>query len=99
MGVSERLAEGALRFSLGQAHLNGGRADRAAEHLREAVRHDPDYSAAWKLLGRALDANGQDEEAAAAFEQGIAVATGKGDRQAAKEMEVFLRRVRRRGDA
>ena len=69
------------------------RPDLAAMHLHEAVGHDPTYSAAWKLLGRALTAAGQDAEAMRAFEQGIAIAQDKGDRQAAKEMEVFLRRL------
>jgi hypothetical protein len=38
---------------------------------------------AWKLLGKALSEAGQPDEALAAYEQGIVVAEGRGDLQAA----------------
>ncbi|MDP3367170.1 MAG: tetratricopeptide repeat protein, partial [Pseudomonas sp.] len=41
-----------LRFGLGKAHLDGGNAVQAAEHLQRCVEFDPGYSAAWKLLGK-----------------------------------------------
>jgi len=82
-----------LRFSLGLQYLNGGEARRAVGHLREAVRQDPAYSAAWKLLGKALAATNDDEGAKAAYRSGIAAAEQRGDKQAAKEMTVFLRRL------
>lgn len=84
-----------LRFSLGMAHLNAGDAPRAAEHLRAAVAQDPGYSAAWKLLGKALAEVGAREEAIAAYTSGIAAAERNGDKQAAKEMTVFLRRLQK----
>lgn len=83
-----------LRFSLGHAYLEVDPA-RAALHLRRAVALDPDYSAAWKLLGRALSANAQAEAAKAAYRQGITTAERRGDVQAAKEMRVFLKRLER----
>jgi len=82
-----------LRFGLGQQYLNAGDAARAALHLREAVAQDPGYSAAWKLLGKALEGSGDREAASAAYRRGIAAAEEKGDKQAAKEMAVFLRRL------
>lgn len=82
-----------LRFSLGSEYLKAGDAVSAAEHLRHAVAHDPKYSAAWKLLGRALADSGALEEGLAAYRQGIAVAEARGDKQAAKEMGVFARRL------
>jgi predicted Zn-dependent protease len=84
-----------LRFSLGNEYLKAGDAASAAAHLREAVAKDPDYSAAWKLLGRSLAQSGSDAEALAAYERGIAVAEARGDKQAAKEMAVFARRLRK----
>ena len=84
-----------LRFGLGNAYLKAGDASRAAEHLREAVRHDPGYSAAWKSLGKALAESGRTDESVTAYEEGIRVAQGKGDLQAAKEMQVFLKRLRK----
>jgi Tfp pilus assembly protein PilF len=84
-----------LRFSLGNEYLKADDPARAAEHLARAVEHDPEYSAAWKLLGRALEARGDAADALAAYRQGIAVAERKGDKQAAKEMSVFARRIER----
>jgi cytochrome c-type biogenesis protein CcmH/NrfG len=60
------------------------------------VARDPNYSAAWKVLGQALAESGALAEAVAAYERGIAVAEARGDKQAAKEMTVFLRRIRKR---
>ena len=82
-----------LRFSLGSAYLQNAQAATAAEHLRKAIEFDSKYSAAWKLLAKALTQSGQTAQAKSAFEQGIAVAEQKGDIQAAKEMKVFLRRL------
>lgn len=82
-----------LRFSLGNEYLKQGDATQAAEHLQRAVEHDPKYSAAWKLLGKALTDSEAWPEALNAYQQGIAVAEARGDKQAAKEMTVFARRI------
>jgi Tfp pilus assembly protein PilF len=82
-----------LRFSLGNAYLKQGDTTNAALHLRRAVEHDPNYSAAWKLLGKALADGAALDEARMAYLQGIAVAEARGDKQAAKEMGVFVRRI------
>ena len=82
-----------LRFSLGNEYLKQGDAARAAGHLREAVRQDAKYSAAWKLLGKALAETGDAPGAMQAYRDGIATAEARGDKQAAKEMAVFLRRL------
>lgn len=85
-----------LRYSLGNEYLNAGDAATAALHLERAVGHDPDYSAAWKLLGKAHETLGQPDRARNAWEQGIAAANRKGDKQAEREMTVFLRRLLRK---
>ncbi len=82
-----------LRYSLGNAWLKAGEAAKAAAFLREAVGKDPGYSAAWKLLGKALDESGNAPEALQAFRDGIQAARSKGDKQAEKEMVVFARRI------
>lgn len=86
-----------LRFGLGKAHLDDGDPAQAAQHLRRCVEQDPLYSAAWKLLGKALLDTSDSAGAANAWEQGIAAAQQKGDKQAEREMTVFLRRLQRRG--
>jgi len=85
-----------LRFSLGGAYLKAGDYDRAVAHLAQAVACDPQYSAAWKLYGRALADAGRPQDAIAAFDSGIAVAEARGDIQAAKEMRVFRKRAEKR---
>jgi predicted Zn-dependent protease len=82
-----------LRFSLGNEYMKAGDAATAAAHLQVAIERDPGYSAAWKLLGKALADTGAVEQALAAYQKGIAVAEAKGDKQAAKEMMVFAKRI------
>jgi Tfp pilus assembly protein PilF len=82
-----------LRFSLGMQYLRSAQPERAVEHLRAAVSQDPGYSAAWKLLGKSLAESANPGEAMEAYRQGIAAAERKGDKQAAKEMTVFLKRL------
>ena len=82
-----------LRFSLGNALLADGDADAAIGELMRAIVFDPAYSAAWKLLGKACLASGDKAAAADAWRRGIAAASQRGDKQAEKEMTVFLRRL------
>lgn len=84
-----------LRFGLGQAYFKADHAQQAVEHLRQAVVHNPDYSAAWQLLGQALTALQQPEQALQAYESGIAAAQRRGDVQAGKVMQVFSKRLRK----
>lgn len=89
-----------LRYSLGIEWLKSGDPGKAAGYFREALAFDRNYSAAWKQLGKALYDHGQLPEALDAYRQGIAVATAKGDLQAAKEMTVFAKRIaRQQGNA
>ena len=81
-----------LRFSLGNAWLATD-PGKAAAYYRDAVTRDAQFTAAWKGLGKALAAAGQPQDAISAWRQGIAVAEGRGDIQAAKEMKVFARRA------
>ena len=85
-----------LRFSLGIEYSKLENAEKAIEHLRQAVARDPGYSAAWRALGKALDSAGRSGEALAAYRDGIAAAQKKGDKQAQKEMAVFARRIEKK---
>lgn len=84
-----------LRFSLGNEYLKAGEPAKAGDCYRDAVTRDPQYSAAWKALGKALAEAGNHAGALTAYEQGITVAEAKGDIQAAKEMTVFAKRIRK----
>lgn len=84
-----------LRFSLANALHAAGDVAAAAESCRAALAFDPDYSAAWKLLGKLCVELDDTAGAIAAYERGIAAAARRGDKQAQKEMSVFLKRLRR----
>lgn len=83
-----------LRYGLGNEYFKSGQFERAIEHLRMSVKHDPNYSAAWKQLGKAMTSAGRNDDAIHAYENGIRAAGQKGDLQAAKEMTVFLKRLK-----
>jgi Tfp pilus assembly protein PilF len=82
-----------LRFALGSEYLKLGEAAKAVSHLSMAVTLDPDYSAAWKLLGRAQIQAGLGVDAIASYERGIEAACRGGDQQAEREMRIFLKRL------
>ena len=84
-----------LRYSLGNEFLKANDAASAAAHLERAVELDPAYSAAWKLLGKAKQASGDLDGARMAWQRGLDAAAAKGDKQAEKEMAVFLKRLAR----
>ena len=84
-----------LRLALASRYLDAGDTDAAVRHAETAVRLDPEYSAAWKALGRALAAAGRAADALNAYERGAKVAERRGDQQAAKEMRVFSKRLQR----
>lgn len=83
-----------LRFGLAQALLKQGDFSAAIEHLLKALDFDAEYSAAFKLLGKAYASSDQPQLAVDTYEKGIKIAETKGDIQAAKEMKVFLKRLK-----
>ena len=84
-----------LRFGLGQALLKQGDTIAAIEHFQKALEFDAEYSAAQKLLGKAYMQSDQVPLAIETYERGIKIAETKGDIQAAKEMKVFLKRIKK----
>ena len=82
-----------LRFGLGQAMLKDNQPQEAIIHLKKTIEFDPNYSAGWKLLGKAYVAASQKAKAIDAYQEGIRVAEIKKDIQAVKEMKVFLKRL------
>ena len=83
-------------YSLGNELFKEGDYVEARDHLRRAVEHKPDYSVAYRTLGRAHFELGEDAEARRAFEEGRRVAEANGDLQTAKEIGVFERRLEKR---
>lgn len=82
-----------LRLSLAGALQERGELDDALTHLQSAVQQDPHYTAAWKSLGKLQMERGDTDGARQAWQQGVEVARQRGDKQAQKEMQVFLKRL------
>lgn len=88
-------------YSLGNELFKEKKYDEAREYLGRAVRNKPDYSVAYRMLGRTLYELGEDTEARRVFTEGREVAERNGDLQTVKEINVFVRRLdkRERGEA
>ncbi|HET6203467.1 MAG TPA: tetratricopeptide repeat protein [Planctomycetota bacterium] len=93
--LAQEPADPLLRMGLGLALLESGDAEGARAELAEAVRLKPDYAAAYREWGRALEGAGRPGEAAEVWARGAEVARATGDLQAGREMEVFLKRLAR----
>lgn len=85
-----------LRYSLGSEYLKEQNFLVAITHLAKAVELNPHYSAAWKAYGKALAEDHQLLQAIEVYKRGIEVAEKRGDQQAAKEMNVFLKRLQKK---
>jgi predicted negative regulator of RcsB-dependent stress response len=82
-----------LRLTLARLLAAQGELEEAESHLEDATAMDGGYTAAWKELGKVRKQKSDPEGAVAAWRQGIAAARARGDKQAEKEMAVFLKRL------
>jgi predicted negative regulator of RcsB-dependent stress response len=82
-----------LRLTLSRLLAARGETEQARAHLEAAVAMDPAYTAAWKELGKLCLEADDSAAAAEAWGRGIEQARENGDKQAEKEMTVFLRRL------
>ena len=85
-----------ILFSLGTELFKEGRYEEARGLLARAVENKPDYSVAYRMLGRAHYELAENAEARRVFEKGREVAEANGDLQTVREIDVFLRRISRR---
>ena len=83
-------------YSLGSELFKEERYAEAREYLERAVENKPDYSVAYRTLGRALYELNEDAEARRVFAEGREVAERNGDLQTVREIDVFVRRLEKR---
>ena len=83
-------------YSLGNELFKEKKYIEAGEYLSDAVRNKPDYSVAYRMLGRTLYELGQNAEARRVFVEGREVAEKNGDLQTVKEIDIFIRRLEKR---
>ena len=101
MGMKQRLEDmlaagrddPMLRFGLGSACVTEGSLEDAVTHLSACIEQNPDYSAAYKLLGKTLFDLARYEAAEQVYRDGLDVAGRQGDKQSEKEMKVFLGKI------
>ena len=82
-----------LHYGLGLEYLKAGRFHAAAESFRATIRLWPQYTAAYRQLGKALEMSSDAEGARQAYLEGVTIGEQIGDLQTVKEMGVFLRRL------
>lgn len=85
-----------LRFGLANACLDEGDIAPAIAHFEHCLVLDPDYSAAWKMLGKACLAAERYDRARDAWQKGLVAAGKRGDKQTEREIGVFLKRLDKR---
>ncbi len=86
----EESADAIVWYGLASEYIKLERWDEAAQALRHVVRINPDYTAAYQMLGTALLSQGEKEEARRAWMQGIEAATRTGAWKARQHMEGLL---------
>lgn len=77
-------------YGLGSELFKVERWAEAAAALANVIRLNPDYTAAYQMLGSALNSEGKSEEAQLIWRQGIEVADRTGAWKARQHMEGLL---------
>ena len=85
-----------ILYSLGNELFKEGRYGEARDLLQRAIANKPDYSVAYRMLGRSQYELHENAQAKDVFLKGKDVAKENGDLQTVKEIEVFLRRLEKR---
>lgn len=88
--VKQQPDDAMIWYGLASEYLKAERWSEATDALRNVVRLNPDYTAAYQMLGTALINQGQREEACRAWTQGIEAATRTGAWKAQQHMEGLL---------
>ncbi len=79
-----------IHYGLGSEYIKLEDWPQAAAALRRVVEINPDYTAAYQMLGTALSNQGQMEEARAVWTEGIKAAERTGAWKARQHMEGLL---------
>jgi Tfp pilus assembly protein PilF len=82
-----------VHFVAGGFYLDEERYSEAIEAFRTATELNPNYSAAWLGLARAIAGSGDDEAARSAYEQAIAVAISNRDLKVRNEAQAELEQL------
>ena len=92
--VKQQPDDAMIWYGLGSEYLKAERWSEAADALRQVVRINPDYTAAYQMLGMALTSGGQREEARNVWTEGVEVARRTGAWKAQQHMEGLLSSIK-----
>jgi cytochrome c-type biogenesis protein CcmH/NrfG len=88
--VKQQPDDAMIWYGLASEYVKIERWSEAADALRNVLRINPDYTAAYQMLGTALLNAGQREEAVSVWTQGIEVAQRTGAWKAQQHMQGLL---------
>lgn len=88
--AKEQPDDAMIWYGLASEYLKAERWTEAADALRNVLRINPDYTAAYQMLGTALMNEGRREEARSVWTKGIEVAARTGAWKAGQHMEGLL---------
>ena len=81
------------RYGLAMEHKGRGEHAEAWAVFEELIAKFPDYVATYLMAGGTLVALGRKDEAVSIYQQGIEVATRRGDQHARRELEGALAEI------
>ena len=84
-------------FGLGSIYLDTGKYEEAVGPLQTVVEHYQDHSAAYLVLGKALEKLERREDAAGVYQKGIEAASKKGDLMPLRDMQNRLNQILQSG--
>ena len=82
-------------FGLGQAYLEEGRLEEAAQAFYRVIELKPDYTAAYYTLSTVLDKLGRKEDLIKVMEAGVKAGDKTGDHIPTQKMRAKLRRFQK----
>jgi predicted Zn-dependent protease len=97
--VKQQPGDAMIWYGLASEYVKAERWSEAADALRSVVRLNPDYTAAYQMLGTALLSQGEREEARRAWAEGIEAANRTGAWKARQHMEGLLESASQQADA
>ncbi len=77
-------------YGLGSEYVKEERWSEAADALRRVIALNPNYTAAYQMLGTALENSGEPDRAREVWTEGVAVATRAGAWKARQHLESLL---------
>jgi len=88
--VSQEPDDSFSRYAYALELEKEGRTDESVHQLREVIRRDSNYVAAYYHLGRLLAKSGVEDEARDVYNRGLIAATAAGDQRSRNEIQEAL---------